>query len=381
MQPLLYSEINFFCVLILLLMLYKIRSTADDGMDKRLLTLVLVSNIAFFLLDLAWIHVDNSFLQISVTLNWLINILYFIVSGVGPFFWLLYSEYFLRPQESFSRKMCVWALIPLLLLVVLAVSSPMTELLFYIDGANHYHRGTFYFIQPVISFGYLFYSAGRALTYARREENYNAKKKYFTLASFILAPVFFGLLQVFVPGLPLICVGITLAVLYVYIDLQEQRISLDPLTQLNNRHQFIRYLSTKPLYSEAGRAVTYILAMDVDGFKRINDQYGHPEGDRALIRIADALREACSGYNCFICRYGGDEFVAVCDAAHESDILKLTAGIGAALDRANAEAGVKYPLAVSVGYAAFGENCSTAQELFARADEELYRVKAGKRLS
>lgn len=378
MQPLLYSEINLFCVLILLLILFKIRSTADDGTDQRLLTMVLVSNIAFFLMDLAWIHVDNSFLQISVTLNWIINILYFVLSGLGPFFWLLYSEYFLRPQESFSRKMWFFALIPLLLLVILTASSPKTGFLFYIDSSNAYHRGSLYFIQPAISFGYLFYCAGRAMLYARRAESYDARKKYYTMASFIVAPIFFGMLQVLVPGPPLLCVGITFAVLHVYIDLQEQRISLDPLTQLNNRHQFIRYLSSKPLYSEAGRAVTYILAMDVDGFKKINDQYGHPEGDRALIRIADALREACSGHNCFLCRYGGDEFVAVCDAADENEILALKAGIETALGKATDEAGGKYFLSMSVGYAAFQGGADSSQELFARADEELYRVKGGK---
>ena len=65
----------------------------------------------------------------------------------------------------------------------------------------------------------------------------------------------------------------------------------------------------------------YLLMMDADGFKQINDRYGHVEGDHALQVISAALKEVCSASGGFIARYGGDEFVVLQKAAAERDVI------------------------------------------------------------
>mgnify|MGYP002737656633 CR=1 FL=1 len=67
----------------------------------------------------------------------------------------------------------------------------------------------------------------------------------------------------------------------------------------------------------------YLLMMDADGFKQINDRYGHVEGDHALQVISAALKEVCSASGGFIARYGGDEFVVLQKATAEQDIMDL----------------------------------------------------------
>ncbi len=66
------------------------------------------------------------------------------------------------------------------------------------------------------------------------------------------------------------------------------------------------------LFSNVDQAEdVYLLMMDADGFKQINDRYGHVEGDHALQVVATALKDVCSASGGFIARYGGDEFVVL----------------------------------------------------------------------
>ena len=173
-----------------------------------------------------------------------------------------------------------------------------------------------------------------------------------------------------VPGL---CVGIVISILLLYIIYQEQLISTDPLTGLNNRNRFETYMLS--LFSGADQADdVYLLMMDADGFKQINDRYGHVEGDHALQVVATALKDVCSPAGGFIARYGGDEF-AVLQKAAEQDIIDLCSAINDELARAE----VPYALRMSIGYAQVGDSVDTWQDLLRAADAELYRVKAEKK--
>lgn len=174
-----------------------------------------------------------------------------------------------------------------------------------------------------------------------------------------------------VPGL---CVGITLSILLLYIIYQEQLISTDPLTGLNNRNRFETYMLS--LFSNVDQAEdVYLLMMDADGFKQINDRYGHVEGDHALQVISATLKEVCSASGGFIARYGGDEFVVLQKATAEQDIMCLCAAISDELARAE----VPYLLRMSIGYARVGDGVDTWQDLLRAADAELYRVKREKK--
>ena len=170
------------------------------------------------------------------------------------------------------------------------------------------------------------------------------------------------------------CLGITLGVLYFYFNFQEQLISLDPLTQLNNRNQLIKYLSSKMAHRDKSKAL-YLLVMDVDFFKKINDHFGHIEGDRALVRVAEALKLACANEPCFISRYGGDEFVLILEVQDPKELQALCGKINDALACGNARANAPYPLVLSIGYARYEDSIQSIPQLIALADEELYRVK------
>ena len=142
--------------------------------------------------------------------------------------------------------------------------------------------------------------------------------------------------------------------------------SHDYLTGIFNRSGLDRYLD------RAAEGRNALVLVDLDGFKRVNDTYGHDAGDRILQRLSEKLSAAFrSGDR--ICRIGGDEFAVIMwNAGVESKemIREKIASINAEMRLSTGE----IPAAsVSVGVAFGGEG--TGRDLFRHADRELYRVK------
>ena len=177
---------------------------------------------------------------------------------------------------------------------------------------------------------------------------------------------------------PLFCFGSKIMMLYVYIISLNDQVSIDELTRLNNRTQLKKYIVGESSRANADKTVYHILMIDLNKFKLINDQYGHVEGDRALIRTAEALKLACSEnpVKTFIARYGGDEFIIVAKTDNEEKIKALCAEIKDTLRRLNGEAGAPYELMACIGYAHYSGDIKNFQEALCSADEALYKEKA-----
>jgi diguanylate cyclase (GGDEF)-like protein len=99
------------------------------------------------------------------------------------------------------------------------------------------------------------------------------------------------------------------------LELENQRLlnlsQNDALTGIPNRRRFDEYLGIE--WMRERRAISYLslLIIDIDYFKEYNDHYGHLEGDRCLLQVANALKRSLKRPGDFLARYGGDEFVAV----------------------------------------------------------------------
>jgi diguanylate cyclase (GGDEF)-like protein len=117
-----------------------------------------------------------------------------------------------------------------------------------------------------------------------------------------------------------------------------------------------------------------LLFCDLDNFKRINDSYGHREGDLALVRTADALGEVFRDSD-IVARLGGDEFaVLALEVSKESQDVILRR-LEKSLKKANATE-PRYELSLSVGVARFDPHCSVSLgELMALADRAMYEKK------
>jgi len=149
----------------------------------------------------------------------------------------------------------------------------------------------------------------------------------------------------------------------------------DPLTGLANRTLLRDRLEHALARTEREGAVTGVLFADLDDFKRINDRFGHAAGDAVLSEVAARLRAAVRPADT-VARYGGDEFVVVCEKIDETGALALARRLDAALRRPIATDGETHRLTASIGIA-LGR--SDPEALLARADAAVYQAKAAGR--
>ncbi len=164
-------------------------------------------------------------------------------------------------------------------------------------------------------------------------------------------------------------------------ELRQKTISSeqDPLTGLTNRRGLARRANVLWPYCSRSKTSVGIIAIDVDFFKKYNDKYGHPEGDKCLKRIAEAIRQAARRGTDIAARTGGEEFlVFVQDMTNEEMIalaLKIRENI-AALQIPHAYVGVSNYVTVSMGVAITQPTgMNNFHELYEEADQALYTAK------
>lgn len=148
----------------------------------------------------------------------------------------------------------------------------------------------------------------------------------------------------------------------------------DRLTGLPNRHLLVECLEQACMRAERDHTPLAVFMIDLDGFKRVNDDHGHAAGDDVLRRVARGLNSVVRGGD-ILARIGGDEFVLVCESASEHDAYRILDRLAAAV-RVVAETTPEYShIAASVGLAWKDAESRTPDELLAAADASMYRVK------
>jgi diguanylate cyclase (GGDEF)-like protein/putative nucleotidyltransferase with HDIG domain len=148
----------------------------------------------------------------------------------------------------------------------------------------------------------------------------------------------------------------------------------DALTSLPNARSLFLHLDAELARARRNGERLAVLVCDLDGFKQVNDRFGHLEGNRVLKLVAAGLRECCREYD-YVARMGGDEFVLVLPGFQTQDLH----GKVQSLEHVVIEAGVavcgERLLNISIG-AAFGpEHGSDAEGLLAEADRRMYLAK------
>jgi diguanylate cyclase (GGDEF)-like protein/PAS domain S-box-containing protein len=147
----------------------------------------------------------------------------------------------------------------------------------------------------------------------------------------------------------------------------------DPLTGLANRRLLEeRFLSELARAARQGGAVGLVV-VDLDGFKAINDQYGHPMGDAVLAAVSQRLVEASRGFD-IVARTGGDEFAVCAALSGPSELPELAERIRRAVNQPFHHSGAVLHLSGSVGAVVGGTGASLA-DLFRLADQRMYATK------
>ncbi len=154
---------------------------------------------------------------------------------------------------------------------------------------------------------------------------------------------------------------------------------LDGLTGIGNRRAFNENLVSEMRAAARSATPLALIMLDIDHFKQFNDTYGHPEGDRCLIKVAEVLRQVCKRPRDLVARFGGEELIAIMPDTNAygatlvaTEILQAVRG----LQLAHAHNSASSLVTVSAGIAIVEPGArETSESILQKADAALYAAK------
>ena len=376
-ESVLYAEIYLLCIVIVGLCLFWASRSGTNSSSERMLRSTLIAfmvsfgaNLLFTLFNRIWV-----ISAIVVPVSYFFKTVYYAFLCVGVYSWCVYAEMEGHSVLFKKRVAYVIAGIPFAALLALIAINLKTHWLFEINEQAAYIRHGMFQLQmgALVALSALF--AIRLLIRMPQESDPIKRGHMGLVSSFPLCLLAAWILSQAGENFPIICVFLTVELLCLYVGTSTQQISLDKLTQVNNRLNLMGFMDYKLRNHDE---MLYLLLVDADHFKAINDTYGHLEGDEALIRLSGALKAACQPFRKrpYIARYGGDEFIIMLEGSRtERDTL--CESINREIQTINEVLRKPYTLSVSIGIADYMPGM-TSKDFISAADDALYAIKKGR---
>ncbi len=368
-------DLNLYaCLLLLILLLGYSPGDVRRHLTHLLYRLMVLTTFVILLLDTVGWLLEGSTVPGFIPLNWFTSTLGCVLNPIPAYLWLLYADNQVMADDDRTLRLAIPAAIPAVLCAILSMLSPVGGYLFSIDDANRFQRGPFFFVLAIILFGYLV----AAFLFIGFHRQSVSPRRFYPLFFFMLPPLIGGIIQFFAYGVTLIWAGMALSMLVLQIYLQHHSLRTDYLTGLYNRRQLDRFIRSRIENHRPGSTFGALM-LDIDNFKAINDNYGHPMGDCALEEMSTVLQRGFHPDD-FIARYAGDEFVVVLDAREPADFDRIIARLRETLQRFNQSSNRPYKLDVSLGYALYDSDAGLSADQFLNLiDKRMYDDKHAKK--
>lgn len=359
-----------FNLIILLPMLYSI--FASDSRIWTYQSISIVSVLFILVLNIssgfASYYSDSAFFNGFLVLLWQISL---IVTTICVFY-LVFNELkekYLRYQVNNDWLYGIPGFIEIAVLIVISLFSAdarYSDLVSSIASVTIYVVINFYImLGAFLCYKSSLYNLDFDIKYIARKHLY-----YYTVLciAFLIEQVVFSN----------VAVGTSYVVflLFNYMTKSKTMISQDSLSGVNNRVSFNKYINNVFLSKDHDGA--YIVYIDIDKFKQINDTYGHIEGDEAISLVGKTLKSIAGETNSFVARIGGDEFVMIVKTTEEEKVKKVIQNISFELEERIIFSDKQYDLTVSCGYIEVKKNQKNIKELMVKADESMYIEKLKK---
>ena len=331
--------------------------------DRALLWMIIVV-IASCLADSLVFTVNGRPGKIFRILNYIGNIWVYLANVfIGPL-WVVLIDCHINGVRTKLRSQILNVIF--FFIFILNVINIFCPLMFIIDENNIYSRGPLFWINVGIE---TFFMADSFLLYlfgkARR-----GILKFFPVLQFFIPMIICTLIQNKFYGLSLIWPGVAVSITSLVICLQNENLVIDKLTGIFNRYYLEKIKSTikkQKLFS--------IMMMDMNGFKLINDKYGHSEGDEALVNMAKILRKTV-GASGTVVRYAGDEFVVLLNTGNKILTESIINSIQKEINNYNLNTKKNYTLSISIGHGIFDMRKTSWDDVLKTIDRRMYKNKA-----
>ena len=331
--------------------------------EDRLLLGIMLLIVCACVADAASFAVDNRPGELFRGLSYVSNfVLFFANLVIGPLWVMLVSRHI---YGNVSRFQCVLMTTISGLVFALLIANFLYPVVFRISETNVYSRGPLFMVNNLMEVafmidGVIIYLIGRARS---------GGVKFFPVLQFVW-PIFICVcLQNFFYGISTVWVGIAVGFTSLMLALQNENIFIDKLTRLFNRYYLDRISGTLKRSNKIA-----MMMIDMNGFKSINDNLGHSQGDDALFSMAEILRETVESHGTAV-RYAGDEFVIVINTDNEQVAASYRDKIKQKLADFNKKRIKKYKMSASIGMGIFDLKQNNLDEILEIIDKRMYEDK------
>ena len=289
---------------------------------------------------------------LPVIITWFITTVYYIATPLMGLAYFTYTAAMLYDQRKGVSHVITWGIIPGILYLILVAVNPFFKILFDIRQAGEYIQGPLILSTYIIFYFYCI--ASLVIVIAKRRWIEKTIRRILILFP-ILASIVIVIQQLF-PSILLSGSAATSALLIIYLYLQNKQLSLDYLTGLPNRQEFLRMLD---LQIRNGKPFE-VVVVSLREFKQINDTFGQDVGNAFLKTISEYLYSVPVCRNAY--RFSGDEFaIFVLDDANGDHVRKVIGLLQNKMDTPWEAKSVSCIIRMVIGIARYPESAVNAE--------------------
>lgn len=365
------TQLSLFSMTLLIVLLFSIRKqNARKPVMNKLYIAILWTTVGILVADAGSIFIDGVNTSFGRFLLAFFIVMYYVLHIVIAGLWMWYAEYTINDTTKNFKTIAFWIAPIQLAVIIFSILSIKGDYIFRFTDGNHYERGSYFYVIPVLTYGLILLTMLRVINLRKRVH----KGDLYALLVFPIPPIIGGIFQISFEGLSLIFPGVALSLLIVYIYIQSKLTNTDHLTGLFNRREYDRMISIKLENLRKGYCIGGIL-LDIDDFKKINDQFLHHVGDQALVEFAEILRRSVNKDD-FIARTGGDEFAIIFESKDPTMLEQILNRLDQELNDFNQKKEHLYKLHVSTGGLIFNrDEHKTLTNFFKILDQNMYEMK------
>ncbi|MDR1466163.1 MAG: diguanylate cyclase [Treponema sp.] len=367
------NNIVLFSTISTIIFVYYLNKFGTDPFQRRLYLFILSMSLIAAGFDFLGVMVERSSNNgaLATAVVYTAYSMFMLCQNISNYILLAFIDYFAHGDRKRAKKMIAAISVFLFLYALSIAANARFHFYFSLAPDNSYIRGELYILRIVL--GYLVIPMLVAVILLSRK--YFKKSQIYMLFFFSLLITLGAMMDILLGG-DIIwgCSGA--AFLYIYFFIVQTDMKIDALTGMDNRYSFNEFIETLSKHNE--KRTYSVVMIDMDHFKKINDTFGHAEGDNALRDMASILKTTLRRSN-FVARYGGDEFIIIVHA--KSNIKRLMERIEEAVQRQNDSGLRPYKLQISYGYADYtADSGQSIDNFIAHVDALMYANKMQHRL-
>lgn len=359
---------NIIAIIISFIFLFIIKNIFLDEIERRgklYINMFKINIICLILQTFACVIEGQDFNGI-ILVSEILDMAIFILQPINGFLWYLFIKSWVDKNRKFINK--IFLFLPIIINSVFVITNPYSKFMFNINSQNVYTRGPFIFITLISTCIFLLYSFLFSC-----KNKYKIDKNEFLIIVLFIISIFLGtVIQLIFKLIVSLSVN-SYILIVVYMFYQNKMLQTDSLTGAYNREKLI--VKINRIITGNYKQKFCVVFIDLDNFKYINDNWGHNEGDTALIIVVNLIKVVLNKDD-FITRYGGDEFVIFLNVENREEIKNIISRILQLFDKYNRKNIKSYKLTFSYGYKLYDSSSPLHfNEYINDVDNLMYKTK------